>query len=126
VKPPVHLFAVVWVAALVATLFAFVTRPARGHDIYTQLTSGTMCARCGGNECEPVTAEPTTGGYWLPGSGELIALERARPSPDNRFHRCSYPRNLQWHSRGAGQGPEGWIEVGKTTTRCFWAPALVW
>jgi len=121
-----NLFAFIWMAALLTVLFAFVARPARGHDIYTQLTAGSMCARCGGSECEQVQAEPIEGGYYLPASDEFIPAARSLASPDERFHRCSYPRNMQWRSRGAGHGPEGWIELGKAATQCFWAPAVNW
>jgi len=126
-KPPVHMFGAVWLLTLITLIFAFAMSPALGHDIYTRLTMGTMCARCGGNDCAPVKAEPTNTprrGYWLPASGEFVPVEMARQSPDERFHRCAYPPNLQWRGRGAGQGPEGWIEIGTAATRCFWAPAL--
>lgn len=117
-------------------VFAFLFTPgiAYGHDIYTELTKGTPC-QCNDMErrCMPVEATSDgKGNYYLPSSDEIIPSERALPSPDERFHRCTGPLNMMWRSRGGGQGPEGWIEVpnnhskdGMPRTECFWAPRLI-
>src|SRR5262244_1897294 len=61
------------------------------HDIYTNLRDrdGHLC--CGGQDCKPVQAIVLPNGtYYLPESDETIPANMATPSPDNRFHRCSY------------------------------------
>ena len=62
------------------------------HDIYTNLRdrNGNPC--CGGEDCMPVEAMVLPdGNYYLPASGEVIPADMATPSPDERFHRCTYP-----------------------------------
>ena len=62
------------------------------HDIYTNLRdrNGNPC--CGGEDCMPVEATVLPdGNYYLPASGEIIPADMATPSPDDRFHRCTYP-----------------------------------
>ena len=104
------------------------------HDIYEVLTHGSACS-CGNvplaQLCQPVEAVPLGGDlYYLPASGEQALATGA--SPDERFHRCTWPLNMQWHSRGVGQGAEGWIEVpnrstldGKPATRCLFVPQVL-
>src|SRR5262245_46805451 len=61
------------------------------HDIYSNLRdrAGHLC--CNGQDCRPVEATVLPdGNYYLPGSDEVIPAELATPSPDDRFHHCSY------------------------------------
>lgn len=110
---------------------------AGAHDLCVNTKcEGESDMKDGGN-CEAVEAEPMTqhggpSGYFLPASGEFVPASQALPSPDERFHRCTYPKNEVWRSRGSGAGPEGWITVpdnstfdGKPPTRCFFVPRLV-
>jgi hypothetical protein len=55
------------------------------------------------------------GSYYLPGTDEIIPADMATPSPDDRFHRCTYypiSKVDRW-------GEPVW---GKHKTRCFFAP----
>jgi hypothetical protein len=89
------------------------------HDIYTNLRDrdGNPC--CGGEDCMPVEATVLPdGNYYLPATKEIIPADMATPSPDDRFHCCTYPlwapianefdRSQTWRSA--------------PTTRCFLAP----
>ena len=61
------------------------------HDIYSTLRDrdGRLC--CGGQDCKPVEAVGLPdGSYYLPGSDEVIPADMATPSPDDRFHHCTY------------------------------------
>jgi|SRR5262245_9287730 len=85
------------------------------HDIYSHLRDrdGNLC--CGGQDCKPVqvTVLPN-GNYYLPETGEVIPAAMATPSPDERFHHCTYyPKFDQW-------GAAVW--ESKPKTRCFFAP----
>ena len=88
------------------------------HDIYTNLRdrNGNPC--CGGEDCMPVEATVLPdGNYYLPVSGEIIPANMATPSPDDRFHRCSYyPMANEFDPWG---GP---VWESKPKTRCFFAP----
>jgi hypothetical protein len=87
-----------------------------GHDIYSNLRDrdGHFC--CNGQDCRPVqvTVLPN-GSYYLPTTNEIIPADRATPSPDDRFHHCTY--SPASHDFEPGPGPV-WGEV----TRCFFAP----
>ena len=88
------------------------------HDIYSTLRDrdGHLC--CGGQDCRPVEATVLPdGNYYLPRTGEIIPADMATPSPDDRFHHCTYypmlPMQLDW------AGP---VFESTAKTRCFFAP----
>jgi hypothetical protein len=87
------------------------------HDIYSDLRdrAGNLC--CGGQDCKPVKATVLPdGNYYLPATGETIPANMATPSPDDRFHQCTYyPVASEF---------ELWGQYGKARpkTRCFFAP----
>jgi len=87
------------------------------HDIYSNLRDrdGNLC--CGGQDCKPVKAVVLpNGNYYLPTTDEIIPAELATPSPDDRFHHCTYP---PWvNAVDPYFGP--W--ESKPKTRCFFAP----
>src|SRR6266540_827171 len=61
------------------------------HDIYSSLRDreGHLC--CNGQDCMPVEALALPdGNYYLPKSDEIIPADMATPSPDDRFHHCTY------------------------------------
>src|SRR5262245_28504775 len=61
------------------------------HDIYSNLRdrNGHLC--CNGQDCRPVEATVLpNGNYYLPASDEIIPADMAAPSPDDRFHHCTY------------------------------------
>ena len=86
------------------------------HDIYTNLRDqdGHLC--CNGQDCKPVKAVVLSdGNYYLPETGELISAEMASPSPDDRFHHCTY--------YPIAKDVEGYPVWGsEPKTRCFFAP----
>ena len=89
------------------------------HDIYSDLRDreGHLC--CGGQDCRPVqTVVLPNGSYYLPASGETIPADMATPSPDDRFHHCSYYPMLNGHDPFGGE--PAW--ESKPKTRCFFAP----
>jgi hypothetical protein len=54
------------------------------------------------------------GNYYLPTTDETIPADMATPSPDDRFHHCSYyPKFDEWG---------GAVWESKPKTRCFFAP----
>ena len=142
---------------LTVTLLLAMMLAAGAHDIYEEMTKESQCI-CGntpdtrgGHLCEPVEAIPIDHNqYYLPASGETIPRNMAAQSPDERFHRCTYPLNKRWAPPGFApaypgaqyeqngamierQGPEAWVVVpdnstrdGKPATRCFWAPNVGW
>src|SRR5262249_25236241 len=84
-------------ALMAATALLCVSSTVLAHDIYSGLRDrdGHLC--CGGQDCKPVQAIVLPNGtYYLPESDETIPANMATPSPDNRFHRCSYrePRTI--------------------------------
>jgi hypothetical protein len=87
------------------------------HDIYSNLRDrdGHLC--CGGEDCRPVEATVLpNGNYYLPSTGEVIPAEMATPSPDDRFHHCTYfPAASEFD-------PWGGVWRNKPKTRCFFAP----
>ena len=61
------------------------------HDIYSNLRDrdGHLC--CGGQDCKPVQATVLPNGcYYLSTTNEIIPADMATPSPDDRFHHCTY------------------------------------
>ena len=107
--------------AAITALFCL-SSSAFAHDIYSDLRdrNGHLC--CNGQDCKPVVATVLPGGnYYLPASDEIIAAEMATPSPDDRFHRCTfYPIANEFDRWG---GP---IWEDKPKTRCFFAPMHSW
>src|SRR5215475_8280683 len=85
-------------------------------------------------------------GYFIAASGEFIPKSWRLTSPDNQFHRCTYPLNTYWSAPGFApaypgaqytpgapmierEGPSAWVvqpnnstRDGKPPTKCFWAP----
>src|SRR5262245_37237877 len=86
------------------------------HDIYSNLRDrdGNLC--CGGQDCSPVqvTVLPN-GDYYLPATDETISADMATPSPDNRFHHCTYYPVANEFAREPIWGDT-------PVTRCFFAP----
>jgi hypothetical protein len=91
------------------------------HDIYSNLRDrdGHLC--CGGEDCKPVEAIVLpNGSYYLPKTGETVPADMATPSPDDRFHHCTYyPVATEFDRRG-------YPIDGKPKTRCFFAPMNSW
>jgi len=84
------------------------------HDIYSTLRDreGNLC--CGGQDCKPVQVKVLpNGSYYLPETGETIPADMASPSPDERFHQCTYHPVTYEFDRWGGDTPK---------TRCFFAP----
>src|SRR5262245_36664201 len=101
---------------LVATIALLcVSTTVLAHDIYTGLRDrdGHLC--CGGQDCMPVEAIGLPdGNYYLPRTDEIIPADMAAPSPDDRFHHCTYyPKFDEWGSP---------VWESKPKTRCFLAP----
>jgi hypothetical protein len=91
------------------------------HDIYTNLRDrdGRFC--CNGQDCRPVQVIVLpNGSYYLTTTNEIIPADRATPSPDDRFHQCTYSALSYDFEPGGGPADGGavWGEV----TRCFFAP----
>src|SRR5262249_40266937 len=46
---------------------------------------------CNGQDCRPVQAMVLpNSSYYLPRTNEIIPADKATPSPDDRFHQCTY------------------------------------
>jgi hypothetical protein len=61
------------------------------HDIYSNLRDRDGHLSCNGQDCKPVEATVLPdGNYCLPKTDEVIPAEMATPSPDDRFHHCTY------------------------------------
>ena len=107
---------------LVATLALLcVSSTVLAHDIYSNLRDrdGQLC--CNGQDCKPVQATVLPGGnYYLPASDEIIPADMAVPSPDGRFHRCTYFPTHPIANEFEGSGPV--LEGIPNKTRCFFAP----
>src|SRR6266436_10440293 len=105
-------------ALLAAIALLCLSTSVLAHDIYSNLRdrAGRFC--CNGQDCRPVqvTVLPN-GSYYLPRTNEIIPADRATPSPDDRFHHCTYYQMLPMQFDSAG--PE-WESEPKT--RCFFAP----
>jgi hypothetical protein len=88
------------------------------HDIYSNLRdrAGHLC--CNGQDCRPVQATVLPdGNYYLPTTDETIPADMATPSPDDRFHHCSYYPMANEFDRWGGP-----VWDSKPKTRCFFAP----
>src|SRR6516165_402392 len=110
-------------AATIALLC--VSNAALAHDIYSNLRDreGNLC--CGGQDCAPVKALALpNGSYYLPDSGETIPADMALPSPDERFHHCTYPSIAPIANKFDPWGRPIWED--KPKTRCFFAPMNSW
>ena len=104
---------------MAAIVLLCVSSTVLAHDIYSNLRDrdGHLC--CGGQDCRPVQAMVLpNGNYYLPASGETIPADMATPSPDDRFHHCSYYPMLNGHDPFGGE--PAWED--KPKTRCFFAP----
>jgi hypothetical protein len=108
------------VLAIAVTILAImaVSNTVLAHDIYSNLRDrdGHLC--CNGQDCKPV--EPIVlpnGSYYLPQTGETIPADMAAPSPDDRFHHCTYYPMANDYDR---LGYPVW--ESKPKTRCFFAP----
>jgi len=91
------------------------------HDIYTNLRDrdGNLC--CGAEDCMPVEATVLPdGNYYLPRSDEVIPADMAMPSPDDRFHRCTYPLLALAPIANEFDRRPAWKSTPQT--RCFFAP----
>jgi hypothetical protein len=104
--------------ALVATIALLcMSSSVLAHDIYSDLRDrdGHLC--CGGEDCKPVQATVLPNGkYYLPATNEIISADKATPSPDDRFHQCTYYPMANEFDRG---GP---VFEDEPKTRCFFAP----
>src|SRR5215472_3178640 len=111
----------VFAAAISLGLWSGASNTVLAHDIYSNLRDrdGHFC--CNGQDCRPVqvTVLPN-GSYYLPTTNEIIPADRATPSPDDRFHHCTYsPASHDFEPWGGPvEGGAVWGEV----TRCFFAP----
>jgi hypothetical protein len=59
------------------------------------------------------------GNYYLPKTDEIIPAHMATPSPDDRFHRCIFPRWAAIANNEFDRSP-AWKII--PTTRCFLVP----
>src|SRR5262249_42653813 len=115
---PFVLGMVLAVAVIVLAIMT-VSNTVLAHDIYSNLRDrdGRLC--CNGQDCKPVKATVLpNGNYYLPESDETIPANMASPSPDERFHRCSYYPIANEFDRWGGPV----IRADKPKTRCFFAP----
>ena len=88
------------------------------HDIYSNLRDRDGRSCCNGQDCRPVqvTVLPN-GSYYLPTTNEIIPADMASPSPDDRFHHCTYYLMV----KDPNGGPEP-VWESEPKTRCFFAP----
>ena len=104
--------------AVIILAIMTVSNTVLAHDIYSNLRDrdGHLC--CGGQDCKPVEAIALpNGNYYLPESDETIPASMASPSPDERFHHCTY------YPVANEFDPWGYPVWGdKPVTRCFFAP----
>ena len=107
-----------WLGLAISLALFCVSNAVLAHDIYSNLRDrdGHLC--CGEQDCKPVQAIVLpNGNYYLPEPGETIPADMAAPSPDDRFHHCTYypmlPMQLDW------AGP---VFENTAKTRCFFAP----
>jgi hypothetical protein len=89
------------------------------HDIYSNLRDrdGHLC--CNGQDCKPVEVRVLSdGNYYLPETDETIPADMATPSPDDRFHHCTYYQGALLANEF-----DRWLTWAiKLKTRCFFAP----
>ena len=101
----------VFAAAISLGLWSGASSTVLAHDIYSNLRdrAGHLC--CNGQDCRPVQATVLpNGSYYLPTTNEIIPADRATPSPDDRFHRCTY--SAVTYDFEPGSGSEAvWGEV---------------
>src|SRR6266404_6213730 len=99
---------------LVATIILLcLSSTVLAHDIYIGLRDrdGHLC--CGGQDCKPVEATVLpNGSYYLPATGEIIPADIATPSPDDRFHHCTYYRTANDFDPWAGDTPKTRCRAG--------------
>ena len=103
---------------LVATLAVLcLSNTVLAHDIYSALRDRHGHPCCGEQDCKPVEAVVLpNGSYYLPASDETIPADMVTPSPDDRFHHCTYyPIGTEFFPWG---GP---IYESEPKTRCFFA-----
>ena len=105
--------------ALMATFALLcVSSTVLAHDIYSNLRDrdGRLC--CNGQDCKPVqvTVLPN-GSYYLQSTGEIIPADMATPSPDDRFHHCTYYPLAKVVDPWSGP-----VRESTPKTRCFFAP----
>ena len=109
---------VIWIGLVGFLALVCASEIVLAHDIYSRLRdkNGNLC--CSGQDCKPVDAVPLPdGAYYLPETDETIAADIAAPSPDNRFHHCTYYPIANEFDRWGGPTWED-----KPKTRCFFAP----
>ena len=110
-------------ALLAAIALLCLSTSVLAHDIYSNLRdrAGRFC--CNGQDCRPVqvTVLPN-GSYYLPRTNEIIPADRATPSPDDRFHQCTYSAVANDFEPGGGAVEPGGGTVWGEVTRCFFAP----
>ena len=109
-------------ALMAAIALLCVSSTVLAHDIYSTLRDrdGHLC--CGGQDCAPVKAVALpNGNYYLPETGEIIPADMATPSPDDRFHRCTYYPVAKVVDPWSGP-----VFESKPKTRCFFAPMSSW
>jgi len=114
---PFVLGMVLAVAVIILAIMT-VSSTALAHDIYSNLRdrNGHLC--CNGQDCMPVEATVLPdGNYYLPKTDEIIPADMAAPSPDDRFHHCTY---YPIANEFAPWGGPVWED--KPKTRCFFAP----
>src|SRR5262245_8521899 len=107
----------IWLGLAISIALPCVPTSALAHDIYSRLRDrdGRLC--CDGQDCKPVEATALPNGtYYLPESDEIIPADIATPSPDERFHHCTFYERRNFDRWG---GP---IYEDKPVTRCFFAP----
>src|SRR5262245_30444084 len=107
----------IWLGLAISIALPCVSNSVLAHDIYSRLRDrdGRLC--CGGEDCKPVEATALPNGtYYLPESDEIIPADMAAPSPDERFHHCTFYEIRTFDRWG---GP---IYEDKPVTRCFFAP----
>ena len=106
-----------WLGLAIYVALLCVPNTVLAHDIYSRLRDrdGRLC--CDGQDCKPVEATALPNGtYYLPESDEIIPADMAAPSPDERFHHCTFYEIRNFDRWG---GP---IYEDKPVTRCFFAP----
>ena len=106
-------------AVAAAIALVCVSSTVLAHDIYSSLRDNVGHLCCNGQDCKPVEARVLAdGNYYLPASDEIIPADMATPSPDDRFHHCTYYEvgnefDSIWTAPVRGNKP---------ITRCFFAP----
>jgi hypothetical protein len=112
---------VIWLGLVISIALFCISNAVPAHDIYGTLRDrdGRLC--CTGQDCKPVEAKVLpNGSYYLPLTDETIPADIATPSPDDRFHHCTYYEISKFDRWG---GP---VWEDKPRTRCFFAPLNSW